>query len=265
VGEPLPDFAFRELLVEPAGRELNLVHEAGGRPVLLVFVHELNRPSIGFTRALTRYAQSRRADGLQTAVILLDADATAAEANLKRIQHALTPNVWTGVSLDGQEGPGSYGLNRQVQLTILIAKDNVVTTNLALTQPSLPTDLPEALAGIVAVIGGTPPEVSELVGEESKRGERPTGNQPNLRPLLQPMLNKNATDEEIVAAAETVERTAADDVAIRKELGRACRSIVDGGVLSNYGTAKTQEYFAKWAELYAEKSPEPNKPKDQSR
>lgn len=266
VGEALPEFVFRELLVEPSGRDLNLVGEAAGGPVLLVFVHELNRPSIGFTRTLTAYAHSRRADGLKTAVILLDSDATAAEASLLRIRHAMTPGVLTGVSVDGQEGPGSYGLNRKVALTILIAKDNLVTSNFALVQPSLQADLPKVLEGLVSVIGGTIPKLEELEGmqpmnqRESNR-ERNGEQRPNLRPLLQPLLNKQASADEIDKAAAVVEQAVAEDTAMRRELGRACKTIVDANVLQNYGTVKTQEYFKKWAEAYGNQSTDIDQPK----
>ncbi|MDP1563843.1 MAG: hypothetical protein Q8M16_20885 [Pirellulaceae bacterium] len=261
MGEPLPEFTFRELLVEPTGQELNLVKETAGGPLLLVFVHELNRPSIAFTRILSGYAHSRRETGLKTGVVFLDADATAAEANLRRMQHAVTPGVLTGVSIDGQEGPGSYGLNRKVELTILIAKDNVVTGNFALIQPSLQADLPKVLEGLVEIIGGTAPKLSDLEGMPPMRERAANGEQPpNLRPLLQPMLKKTATDEEIDKAAVVVEKSAAKDEAIRRELGRACKSIVDAGVLGNYGTPKTQEYFKKWAALYGKKSTDDNPP-----
>lgn len=259
VGEDLPEFVFRELLVDSTGREVNLVKESAGGPLVLVFVHVINRPSVGFTRTLTRFTHERRTDGLRTAVILLDSDATAAEASVNRIKHALTPGVLTGISLDGQEGPGSYGLNRKVELTILVAKDNRVTGNFALVQPSLPTDLPNVVDAIVAVIGGETPKLSDLIGEQGMRDESRAANQPNLRPLLQPMLNKNASDEQIVAAAEKVEQAAEDDEAIRKRLGEACRSIVEAGVLGNYGTEKTQEFIKKWAEQFGAKPPAEDK------
>ncbi|MBL8890708.1 MAG: hypothetical protein JNL67_12085 [Planctomycetaceae bacterium] len=250
VGEELPEFEFRELLVESSGREMNLVAEASGGPLVLVFVHVVNRPVIGLTRTLTGFTHERSSTGLRTAVVFLDADPTAAEATIHRIKHALTPGVPTGVSVEGQEGPGNYGLNRNVELTILVAKEGRVTANFALVQPSLPSDLPKVVDAIVAVAGGDTPKLSDLIGEQGMQREASAANEPNLRPLLQPMLNKNATDEQIVAAAEKVEQTALQDEAIRKKLGEACRAIVEAGVLGNYGTGKTQEYFKKWADQF---------------
>jgi len=43
----------------------------------------------------------------------------------------------TGISPDGEEGPGSYGLNRKMTLTILVANKGKVTANFALVQRTL--------------------------------------------------------------------------------------------------------------------------------
>src|SRR5687768_14114923 len=135
VGEKLPPFKVRGAFDADAGKELDFVKQADGKPIVLVFVHDANRPSIGMTRALTSYTVSRAKDGLVTGVVWLDDDSTEAENMLKRIRHALTAGAPTGISLDGKEGPGSYGLNRNVTLTILVGKDSEVSANFALVQP----------------------------------------------------------------------------------------------------------------------------------
>lgn len=256
VDEALPPFVFRELLVEPAGRELDWVTEAQGAPVLLVFVHEVNRPSIGFTRLLTGYGRSRATDGLRTAVVFLPEDATTGEAEVKRIRHALTPGIPTGVALEGREGPGSYGLNRHVSLTILVAREGQVRANFALVQPSLQADLPRVLESVVAMIGGTVPTLSELeaLGGPAAMGGRggaapadAESSPPNLRPLLQPLIQRDATDEAVQRAAQAVEEAAAKDAAVRKELHRIATTIVRAGVVENYGTPAAQGYLRKWA------------------
>ena len=75
-----------------------------------------------------------------------------------------------GVSVDGNEGPGAYGLNRAVTLTILVAKDNIVTANFALVQPSLPADAPRVLGEVVKLIGGKVPTLEELGDPEGHAG-----------------------------------------------------------------------------------------------
>ena len=62
--------------------------------------------------------------------------------------------VPVGISTDGQEGPGAYGLNRKVQMTILVGKDDKVTANFALVQPSAAADGPRIAQAIVDALGG---------------------------------------------------------------------------------------------------------------
>jgi len=200
---------------------------------------------------LTGYAKSRAVDGLTTGVIFLDRDPTDAEAKLKRMQHALTAGVPTGVSLDGHEGPGSLGLNRQVTLTILIANQHEVTANFALVQPSLQADLPRILESLVGVIGGRAPRWEELEGQPGMAARPQTAAEaPNLRPLLSPLIQKTATEAQVIAAAEAVEKAASADPATRSEVGRISRTIVEAGVLENYGTRAAQGYLKKWASEY---------------
>ncbi|MAG94542.1 MAG: hypothetical protein CMJ48_12445, partial [Planctomycetaceae bacterium] len=67
-----------------------------------------------------------------------------------------------GISVDGAEGPGSYGLNRNVNLTVLVAHENRVAANFALVQPS-ETDVPKILAEVVDLVGGRIPTHSEVL------------------------------------------------------------------------------------------------------
>ncbi len=159
IGEQLPEFRVRGVLGDSSGKELDFVKAADGKPIVLVFIHDVNRQSIGMTRILTTYTVGRAKDGLATGVVLLDDDATEAENTLKRIAHALAADAPTGVSLDGREGPGSYGLNRNVMLTILVAKDGKVAANFALVQPSVQVDLPKILKEIVCVDDGKIPKL----------------------------------------------------------------------------------------------------------
>lgn len=251
VGEKLPTFKVRGVLEDLAGKEIDFVSQAKGGPIVLVFVHQVSRPAISFARVLSGYTVTRKKDGLATGVIWLDDDATTAENTVKRIKHALTAEAPLGVSLDGREGPGSYGLNRNVALTILVAKDNKVTANFALVQPSLQADLPKVLEQIVAVVGGTVPKLSDLPGMGEMMGRSATGEDPNelLRPYLRPLIQRDATAEQVKAAAEKIEAFMADKPAVKKELIRIANTIVNSGKLSSYGTEPAQEYLRKWAQL----------------
>ena len=250
VGEKLPSFLIRGVLGDIGGKDVDFVKVAGGQPIVLVFIHDVNRPSIGLTRILTDYTVGRAKDGLTTGVVLLDDDATEAENTLKRISHALTPGVPTGVSLNGREGPGSLGLNRNVTLTILVAKEGKVTGNFALVQPSLQADLPGILKAIVHVVGGTAPSLEDLPGMRAMR--RPAAGEPDpkLRGLIRPVIQRDATPEAVDKAAAAVEEYIKKNEAARRDVGRIASTIVESGKLSNYGTKRAQEYLRKWAKEY---------------
>ncbi len=257
VGEPLGPLVIRRLLGEEAGKEVDPVTDAAGSPIVLVFVHDINRQSVAMTRILTGYTHGRAKDGLATGVIFLDDDATAAQERVTRMKHALTEGVTTGVSVDGREGPGSYGLNRNVTLTILVGKGNKVTANYALVQPSLQVDLPKILASVIEVAGGKVPDIAKLPGMPESMGGRMGGGErgdgagaPNLRPLLGPLIRLNASEAEVDRAAEAVEAAAKRDPKVRAEVGRVANTIIDAGKLEQYGTPKAQEYLRKWAAEY---------------
>jgi hypothetical protein len=243
-GESLPNFTLRQVLGVEEPREVDPVDTASDRPLLLIFIHDVNRPAIGMTRTLTRYAQSREKDGLSTAVILLADDVTGGEATLKRMQHALTPNILTGVSIDGREGPGALGLNRSVQLTILVAKAGKVTANFALVQPSLQADMPMIIAAVVEQVGGPMPQMKDLLDRPDAARVDPD----RMRGLLRPLIQKDASDEDVDKAAQVIEKACEEDPQVRREVGRIATTIVRSGKLENYGTARAQEKLKHWAE-----------------
>jgi hypothetical protein len=263
LGEKLSPFKVRGVFDDAAGVELDFVSKANGQPIVLIFVHDVNRQSISMTRILSQYTHSRVKDGLATGIVWLDDDATEAETMLNRIRHALTSQAPIGISIDGREGPGSYGLNRNVMLTILIGKEGKVTGNFALVQPSLQADLPKILESIVAVAGGTVPKLEELEGmrdimkmakRDPQESSKDKDKVPNLRPLLAPLIQKTATDEAVDKAAKALEAFIEKDEAAKKEIGRITTTIINAGKLENYGTAHAQGYLQRWAKAYGNAS-----------
>jgi hypothetical protein len=154
VGEKLAPFTTKVVIGDEAGKEIDLVKSAAGKPVLIVFVHERTRPSVGLARLLGQFAATKKGVGLTGGVVFLTPDATATEEWMKIAKNALPSGVPVGFSPDGQEGPGAYGLNRKVQMTILVGKEDKVTANFALVQPSVQADAPKIAQAIVDVLGG---------------------------------------------------------------------------------------------------------------
>ncbi|HVK12586.1 MAG TPA: hypothetical protein VM597_27805 [Gemmataceae bacterium] len=254
-GEQLAPFKVRGVLDPDAGKDLDFVAAAKAKPVVLIFVHDVNRQSISLVRVLTTYTKTRAKDGLTTGVVWLADDVSEAEATIKRIKHALTEGVPIGVSPDGREGPGSYGLNRKVTLTILVGNGDKVTANFALVQPSLQADLPKILDAVVKEVGGTAPKLEDIQGampgrKDAASKEPAKGPDENLRGLLRPVIQLDAKPEDVDKAAKAVEEYAAKNPAAKAEIGTIANRIINAGKLKDYGTAKAQEYLQKWAREY---------------
>jgi hypothetical protein len=256
-GEPLTGFPVRIVFGGEAGKEIDLVSEAGPSPVVLLFVHEVTRPSIAVMRAITRYAVSRAGDGLHVGVIFLTADATETEAFLRRAHHALPPDVVIGISLDGLEGPGEYGLNRHVSLSILIGKGGETTGNFALVQPSLQTDVLRVVRSIMEVLeSGSLPPLAQLIGESEpmdRVARAPVAgdvSENQIRSLLQPLIRRNASPDEVERVAAAVQQKLEANEALRNRIGAIATNIVRSDKLTNYGSPAAQEVLARWARMY---------------
>jgi hypothetical protein len=258
LGEKLSSFKAVGVFDEQAGKELDLVKVAGGKPLVLVFVHEFNRPSLATVRAVMGYAAPKAKDGkLVAGVVLLTADTTATEELLKRARRALPQDVPITISPDGLEGPGTYGLNRKMTLTVLVAKENKVTANFALIQPSVQADSPKIAAAIADVLGIKPPTAKELGLDGAAKTARPkgkaAGQDPNLAPLLRAVIRKDASKEDVDEAAKKLAEYIEKNREAAAQVGQIAQRIVDSGNLENYGTKEAQQHIRTWAKKYGEK------------
>jgi len=122
----------------------------------------------------------------------------------------------------------------------------------------LHADLPKILASVVEVAGGTVPALADLPGlREMMQRSAGTAEALNLRPLLAPVIQRDATPEEVDQAARAVEEHCAQHEPARKEVGRIAKTIVESGKLTNYGTERAREYLRKWAEEFNRPAEQP--------
>lgn len=237
-GEKLAGFKVRGFFAPIAGQEVDFVQQAGDKPIVLVFIHDANRQSLRFTQVLTNY--SIGLEGVHTGVVWLSDDVTDAENFLKRSGHALARKAPTGISVDGREGPGAYGLNRNVTLTVLVGKENRVTANFALVQPSIQADLPKVLESIAKTIGREAATLEDLLIVSNYKLQGP----------LSLLADVDASDEDVDRNAATIDVLAKQNETAGKELGRVTNRLMSTGMLSKRGTARAQAHFQRWAKEY---------------
>ena len=265
-GENLTRFVMTGVLGNAADRKIDPVAEADGKPIVLVFVHERSRPAFGLANVVMRLVANRGAEKIIGGLVFLTDDPTETANWMNRISRYFPHGVNIGISPDGKEGPGAYGLNRNVALTVLVAKESRVTACFALVQPSLEVDAPKIFKAIAEVLGEEDvPRVSDYSRQSAKRmaatkdGSGQPGREepqdPKLRPLLSPVIRKTATDDEVDAAAKKVEHYAAENAVARKQIGDIARRIIAAKKIQNYGTEKCQEYLTKWAKEFTETAP----------
>ncbi len=167
IGEQLPSLKVVDVF-DATAKTYDFVALSDGKPSILIFVHDLlanksDEPSLGLAYVLSHYAAARDETSLTCGVVYLTGDVTEMKAFLTKVRRALpkkeTPLI---ISPEGLEGPGAWGLNRNLRMTVVISRKNQVTANFALQQPSVSADAPRILAKLVEVIGGEAPTLGEL-------------------------------------------------------------------------------------------------------
>ncbi|MBI3410694.1 MAG: hypothetical protein HY040_20345, partial [Planctomycetes bacterium] len=123
-------------------------------PTLLIFVNGITRPTLKLLRPIDE--RIAKEDKLAAHIIWLG-DKEETETYLKRAKNSLGLQTQMSISLDGKDGPGAYGLNNMVKLTIILAKDAKVTANFAFTDP-YDSAAPKVIAAIDKLLGKTPPK-----------------------------------------------------------------------------------------------------------
>jgi|TARA_B110000263_G_scaffold29518_1_gene22427 hypothetical protein len=244
-GESMEAFDVQYAFGDAAGMTMQPLKEAGDKPTLLIFNHKLTRPAIGLTRVLTKFAE-QHSESLYTNMIFLTDDVTATQQRLTAARRALPSKTHVTIAPQGIEGPGAYGLNRKVTLTIVFGDKQKVISNTALIEPSVQADALKIITHIAKALKVKVPTLAEL-GVESRMA--PAG-EINTRVLLGPLVNKEATVAQVNAAAKTIEAEFAKKPNVATHIGGIAQRIIDSGKLENYGTERAQFYLFKWAGLY---------------
>ena len=162
-GERTTAFKVLDLTNPNEAKERDPITENAGAPTSFVFVHAIERSLVPLLREVDRYGAEQK-DRLKTEVVFLATDRLEGEQRAKAAIGSLRLQSRVGLSLDGIEGPGNYGLNKQCMITIIAAKDNEVTANFALTQPGI-ADAPKVLEALARTCGDPNPPTAEQINE----------------------------------------------------------------------------------------------------
>ncbi len=250
VGETLPKFRVKRMFGKSTDEAFDPIATAAGKPVVVIFFHKITRPGIAAMRVVSKFLGQQKKTGVGGAVVFLTEDPTSTANWMRRARRALPAELPVGISPDGIEGPGAYGLNRKVELTILVGNRGKVTANFALVQPSTQVDVPKVLAAIVAQIGGKVPTLASL-GVAERRAPARGGLPAEIGVKLRQMIGKMATAADVEKAAVELEAVFAKRPAVAKQVGQIGRRVIKSGRLDMYGTPPARVYLKKWADKYA--------------
>ena len=156
-GEKLPPLTAKGINGDVKDKTYDVIAKADGQPLVLFLQDESGlglRGLLGISRLLAQTAEKSKQATHINAVFLGDAPDTV-ENQVSRLVSHIPSEVLLSVSQDGREGPGSYGLNRNVAQTVIIAKNGKVLYNFAFTQPMLHPD-PYVLGAVGDAIGVAP-------------------------------------------------------------------------------------------------------------
>lgn len=175
-GEKLPALKATSLAGDNKGKELDPIELAGDNPQILFFQDESGvaiRGLFGVVDAIGKIDRKTDKD-LHVACVFLSDDAETIVNRFARVFPALRERGIDviAVSKDGRDGPGTYGLNRTISQTIIIAKEGKVTQNFVFPQGLLYAD-PHVMGGIAELVGEKPETVAAWLNEDAQRGDDP--------------------------------------------------------------------------------------------
>ena len=183
-GEKLPPLKATGIRGAAKGKTFDFIAKADGQPLVLLLQDESGvglRGLYDISRIVDKISNESKQE-LQMSVVFFSDDPTA----LKQITQHVPKNVLVGISPDGREGPGSYGLNRNVSQTVIIAKESKVLYNFAFTQPLLFAD-PHVLGAIADVIQEKPETVAKWLNKAPAEGERMQGDREQMERERSPL------------------------------------------------------------------------------
>ncbi len=153
-GEKLPAFTAIGVTGPHKDKAYDPVARVKDKPQLLIFQDYSVVSMKGLyllAPVLDTISSKSEADLVATAVFLGDDPSELAANEVADLIEA-TKIYETAYSQDGRDGPGAYGLDRNVAMTIIVAKNGKVLHNFAFPQPMLYPD-PHLVGALAELVG----------------------------------------------------------------------------------------------------------------
>ena len=153
-GEKLPPFEATIFRGPRKGEKYDPVAAAQRKPLVLIFQDDSVVGQKGLLLCGPAFARiaEKSSTGLVVSTTFLVDDPTPDLVFEYDFVDKIHDVIEMSVSRDRRDGPGLYGLNRNVGMTIIVAKDNRVLHNFAMPEPMLYPD-PHVMGAIAEAIG----------------------------------------------------------------------------------------------------------------
>jgi hypothetical protein len=258
INEKTTPFKVIDILGDNKGKDWDVIEQINGKPATIVFVHGVERSIVPLLTVIDEYGHDKR-ESLKCAIVFLSNDKVESEKRLPLVAKSLRLKVPVALSVDGAEGPGNYGLNKQCLMTILIANENKVTANWALVQPGI-ADAPPIIAAMAKACGDEkPPTVEALRAKRLGAAEGMTRGGAQTRPAAQGV-GKNLpgaapTDEKLLGMLRSFINMDNDDAKLDRLVGEIKQYVKGNADLTKQAIdGWTRVIFLKYGTEYAQKS-----------
>lgn len=139
---------------------------------LVCFVHKLsNDDRILYGLGLVDFYAARHKKLTSNFVLLMEKNDKMSNMLRAWNKGNLFRNTRVSLSADGVEGPGFYGLNRNVAMTVLVIKDNAVVDNLVFNAPNY-RDLESIMVSVANALGESKPTLAGVQQELKAQRQR---------------------------------------------------------------------------------------------
>lgn len=189
-GEKITPFKVLKFADADTVQVARLIQPQETGTTLVCFLHKVTEPAIHLLIHLDVYASKQ--SGLKRHYVLLTADRAQAEKMVRGwTRSSALGRLGVNISVDGPEGPGAYGLNRNVTMTALIAKDHRVVKSFALLDPNF-RDTEQILTSVAKSLGQPSPSFeaiqSAVLAERRQRRARTRAQAPIVKLAPNPEL-----------------------------------------------------------------------------